>query len=332
MSGPGKLLGLTRGGSVMTTVQTGTTGYESEVLQSHGTSGGRPSGSSAGRRSLLARRLPYALLVAGLAAGYGIGHGTDASAPRPAAPLQQVVSPQQINQALSSTNGAPVVDDRGFSLLENGVQHNHGFELPVSPSDRKLLSHQMLVAQQTAMEYPTLADAVRAGLRRAGPFSPGLGTHMLDYTNFTYMAGAGPMSDAQIRHPMAWIYDGTKPDSPVAGLFYSASVPDPAGFAGPNDVWHQHTNICLTRSPNGGVDAPLGADHDATLAQCNAVGGMLIKATGPLLHVWVVPGYEDSLGVFAHLNPAITCNDGSYHTIDVTKVGTRATVCADGSE
>jgi hypothetical protein len=46
----------------------------------------------------------------------------------------------------------------------------------------------------------------------------------------------------------------------------------------------------------------------------------------------VVPGYEDSQGVFAHLNPAITCNDGTYYTVDITKVGTRTSACVDGSE
>jgi hypothetical protein len=243
------------------------------------------------------------------------------------------VTPQQISQALAGAAGAAApVDDRGFSELENGVQHSHGFQLPVSAADQKLLDHQMTLSQQTAMRYPTLADAERAGLHRAGPFSPGLGLHMIDYGNYNFGAGAGVMTDAQITHPLAWIYGGTKPDSPVVGLFYSANVPNPAGFAGPNDVWHQHHNICITTSPTGGVDAPLGADRDATTAQCDAVGGHLITATGPLLHAWVVPGWEDSQGVFAHLNPAVTCNDGTYHEVDITKIGTRLSACVDGTE
>jgi hypothetical protein len=199
-------------------------------------------------------------------------------------------------------------------------------------ADRQELARELDIARQTALQYPTLADAERAHLSRAGPFSPGLGTHMLAPNNFGYGAGTGRMTDDQIRHPIAWIYDGTKPDSPVAGLFYSALVPNPEGFIGPNDVWHQHHNICITYAPGGGIDTPLGADHDATVAQCRAVRGQLIPATGPLLHVWVVPGYEDSQGVFAHLNPAITCNDGTYYTIDITKVGNRTSVCVDGSE
>jgi hypothetical protein len=283
------------------------------------------------RRSRLGRRLPYALVAVALAAGYAVGHNITTPAPR-AASSAPAVSASEINQALASGNGTAVGNDRGFSLLENGVQHSHGFELPMTVADRQELARELNIARETALRYPTMADAVRAGLRRAGPFSPGLGTHMLDYRNAAYGAGVGRMTDDQIRHPIAWIYDGTKPDSPVAGLFYSANVPNPEGFIGPNDIWHQHHNICLTRAPGGGVDAPLGADHDATVAQCNAVGGYLIPATGPLLHVWVVPGYEDSQGVFAHLNPAITCNDGTYYTVDITKVGTRATACVDGSE
>jgi hypothetical protein len=268
------------------------------------------------------------LAVVALAAGYGIGQSVNTAVPRPSAPI---VTPDQINRALAPTNGAPVADDRGFSQLENGVQHNHGFELPLNPSDRRELGRELTIARETAMRYPTLADAERAGLHRAGPFSPGLGTHMISYKNYGYGAGVGLMTDDQIRHPLAWIYDGTKPDSPVAGLFYSAKVPNPEGFVGPNDVWHQHSNICIKPIPSG-IDTPLGADRDATVAQCSAIGGFLVKATGPLLHVWVVPGYEDSQGVFAHLNPAITCNDGTYRTIDITKVGSRTSVCVDGSE
>jgi hypothetical protein len=284
------------------------------------------------RRRRLVRRLPYALAAVGLAAGYALGHTVTTPAPRATASSPAAVSANEINQALASTNGTAVGNDRGFSLLENGVQHNHGFELPMSVADRQELARELNIARQTALQFPTMADAERAGLRRAGPFSPGLGTHMIDYRNYAYGAGAARMTDDQIRRPLAWIYDGTKPDSPVAGLFYNAVVPNPGGFIGPNDVWHQHHNICITYAAGGGVDAPLGADHDATTAQCNAVGGQLLKATGPLLHVWVVPGYEDSQGVFAHLNPAITCNDGTYYTIDITKVGKRTSACVDGSE
>jgi hypothetical protein len=108
---------------------------------------------------------------------------------------------------------------------------------------------------------------------------------------------------------------------------------DPQGFAGPNDVWHVHHDICIKSGKNGVIDSPLGADHDATQEQCDAVGGNLLKQTQYLLHVWVVPGYESPEGVFSHLSSTVTCADGTYNTIaDVTKVGDRTTMCEDNAE
>ncbi|MGZ6932325.1 MAG: hypothetical protein ACXVK4_17475 [Acidimicrobiia bacterium] len=232
---------------------------------------------------------------------------------------------------MAAMGHATAVDDRGFAELANGEQHTHGFTQPVSKADRVLLGHQMELARQTALRYPTVADAEAAGLRRAGPFSPGLGAHYINYGN----GGGSPdgvMTDDAIGKPLAWIYDGTHPDSHIAGLFYMTGVKNPVGFAGPNDVWHVHHDVCIKPGPDG-VDAPLGADHGATKAQCDKVGGSLLKQTQYLLHAWVVPGYESPEGVYAHLSSAITCDDGTYHVIaDVTKVGSRHSMCVDGTE
>ena len=222
-------------------------------------------------------------------------------------------------------------DDRGFSALENGVEHGHSFQQPISETDRVELARQLTLAREVALQYPTVADAEAAGLRRAGPFSPGLGAHYISFGNALGNAD-GVMSDDDIRKPLAWIYDGTHPDSPIAGLFYMTGMADAPGFAGPNDVWHVHHDICIKTGADGAVDAPLGADHDATQAQCDAVGGNLIQQTGYLLHTWVVPGYESPEGVFSHLTSTVTCDDGTYHVVDVTKVGSRTTICADGTE
>lgn len=226
----------------------------------------------------------------------------------------------------ASSNG-----DRGFSKLANGKPEHRSMTLAVSKQDRRTLARQMELARQVALKYPTVADALVGGLRRAGPYSPGLGAHYINIGN----AGGPPdgvLTDEWIGRPLAWIYDGTHPDSRVIGLFYASSSTTPEGFAGPNDMWHAHKNVCVVYGADG-IDAPLGADHDATEAQCQRVGGQLIKATQKLLHVWAVPGYESPEGVFSHLSSAITCDDGSYLTIkDVTKVGKRTTLCADGTE
>jgi hypothetical protein len=114
--------------------------------------------------------------------------------------------------------------------------------------------------------------------------------------------------------PISLIYDGTNPGSQVIGLMYyglGESAPD--GFAGPNDHWHRHSNVCLKNGP-GGLDVPFPADQDVTAAQCADVQGNLLKTTGYMVHAWVVPSWESPLGVFSHDNPDVRCADGTFKT------------------
>ena len=136
------------------------------------------------------------------------------------------------------------------------------------------------------------------------------------------------VDDNDLRHPIMWIYDGVEPTSHVAGLmYYSMSRPEPKGFAGPNDAWHYHTGLCLVYG-NGGIDLPYGADQDVSKQQCDGVHGQLMKQSQWMVHVWTVPGYESSLGTFSHLNPAITCKDGTYYSMPLSSnIGTRASLC-----
>jgi hypothetical protein len=102
----------------------------------------------------------------------------------------------------------------------------------------------------------------------------------------------------------------------------------PEGFAGPNDHWHAHTNVCV-RMGAGGLEAPLGSDGDVTPQRCQAVGGWLIADTGYMAHVWTVPGWANPEGVFSELNPRITCRDGTYHTVPPEQIGANKTNCRD---
>lgn len=229
---------------------------------------------------------------------------------------------------------APAFDDRGFSKLDNGHQaEEKQFDLPVDPATRLQLQHQLLLAREIAMKYPTVADAVKAGYHRAGPFAPGLGAHYFNWSDYgATMMPSGKIDDGAALHPASLIYDGTHPDSRIAGLmYYSVDARLPQGFAGPNDVWHYHTNVCIV-SNNGEIDTPYGADTTVTKEMCDAVHGNLLAKTQWMLHAWVVPGYDSPEGVFSHLNEAITCRDGTYHTIPLDNIGNRASVCVDGGE
>jgi len=210
-----------------------------------------------------------------------------------------------------AAGAAAVANDRGLSLLTHG-HHAVIEQQPMSPATAAELKGQLAITREVAASLPTVADAEAAGYRRAGPYSPGLGAH---YTITTPEAlnFDGEMTEADLRAPLSIIYDGTEPSSPVAGfMYYATTGAAPEGFAGANDVWHYHENTCV-KFANGEIDAPFGADLPVTQAQCAEVGGVLIESTQYMVHVWSVPGYDNvEAGVFAEVNPALDCADGSY--------------------
>ena len=182
----------------------------------------------------------------------------------------------------------------------------------MSPATLTELKRQLAITQRVAARYPTVADAEAAGYRRAGPYSPGLGAHYT-ITSAAALNFDGVVDDDDLRHPLAIIYDGTDPTSEVAGfMYYATTDAPPEGFAGENDVWHYHENICIKFS-NGVIDSPFGADLPVTSAQCAEVGGFLMPSTQYMVHVWSVPGWNNvDGGVFAEVNPALDCADGTY--------------------
>jgi hypothetical protein len=205
----------------------------------------------------------------------------------------------------------------GFAVLAPGPAqpaasgHVHtqstSAQVPPTAAERRVLAQELVEARQVAMRYPTVADAEAAGYRRAGPFSPGAGAH------YVMMDGTGTNTDGTIdfEHPLAYLYDGTSETSEVVGvMYYSLAKNAPEGFAGPNDVWHQHSGACLVHNADGTVDSPLAVDQDTTKAMCDEVGGEWMNTTGWMLHVWAVPGYDAPDGVFAHDNTLVRCADG----------------------
>ena len=252
--------------------------------------------------------------------------------------------PGSTSAAAGSTDGhahdhvdaAAPVDDKGLSLLMNGQGEGGGHShsntvVELDPATQTLLDEQLAQTKVFIERYPTVRAAEAAGFRRQGPFSPGLGTH---YSNASGVSMGPALSDEDLKHPTL-IYDGVDPESKLAGFMYNIYSLDtenaPEGFIGPNDHWHYHTNVCLSRNPEGGVDAPLGADQSASKELCDKYGGFLLANTGYMVHVWTVPGYESSQGLFSNVNPKITCPNGTYYTISLEEVGTRKNVCRDVS-
>ncbi|HEY6531739.1 MAG TPA: hypothetical protein VIY72_05515 [Acidimicrobiales bacterium] len=208
-------------------------------------------------------------------------------------------------------HGETAPDPLGLSLLSNG--HHHAIEWhDLDPATQAELDRQLAITREVADVYPTVAAAEAAGYRRAGPYSPGLGAH---YTKAgpAELNVEGVMTDEALRHPLSVLYDGNEPDSELVGfMYYSLSQVEPTGFVGTNDVWHTHSNVCVSFGPDG-TDSPLGADLEVTEEQCEAAGGVLLPTTQWMVHVWTVPGYENPAGgVFAEVNPRLACSDGTY--------------------
>ena len=209
----------------------------------------------------------------------------------------------------------------GTGTLGTGVgqAHNHDqlaeqapYIVP-TPAERATLAQQLVDARAVALRYPTVADATRAGMILAGGFAPGSGAHYIRFSGS--IRGINPDGSVDASNPGSLIYDGTSPTSRVIGVMYTSLGVGaaPAGFAGLNDHWHRHANVCVQYRA-GQIQVPFPADRDITRAMCDAVQGTFMKQTVWMVHAWVVPGWESPLGVFSHDNPIVRCADGTTHT------------------
>ena len=230
------------------------------------------------------------------------------------------------HSAAVKTNAAPVVSKpEGHAVTTTtqptaiGLRTNSdekaefGPDKPLTVAQRKELALQLVVARTTAMQYPTVADATKAGFILAGKFTPGAGAHYVSISGSasSYMGHTTTIDPA---HPLALIYDGTAPTSRVVGLMYgSFNVLPPDGFAGPNDHWHRHTNLCITFD-KGSIGIPYPPDSDVKKAACDALHGQFMRETLWMVHAWVVPGWDSPEGVFSHANIDLHCGDGTDHT------------------
>jgi hypothetical protein len=159
----------------------------------------------------------------------------------------------------------------------------------LTTTERRALMAQQAVARGVALRYPTVKDAEAAGYHMSTVYVPCIGAH---YTNTALAARFDPNTPSEL------LYDGTTPDARIVGLSYLVWHPGgaPEGFAGPNDLWHQHSfngGLCL----KGGV---VVGNEQTSKADCAARGGTKQALQDIwMVHDWVVPGFECSWGVFA---------------------------------
>ncbi len=241
--------------------------------------------------------------------GTGGGGHTHADAVVAAAPATQGASaaPTATHAHVHGSTGASAVTDLNGHVIQGVKAQDVAAEaqpdVPLDTATRQALQLQLVAARDVAMRYPTAASAVAAGYHLIGGFGPGSGAH--------YIGGYGGIFGAfDPTKPLALIYDGTSPTSQMVGLmYYGMGDTAPEGFAGPNDHWHRHSNVCTK-----GAEVLSPPDADITQAQCAALGGFFMKITGWMVHAWVVPSWESPDGVFSHENPDLRCADGTFDT------------------
>ena len=174
------------------------------------------------------------------------------------------------------------------------LDHTHE-EPPNQPLDaatRDALAAQLVQAREVALRFPTVTAAEAAGYRMIAPYVPGIAAH---YMHFGNVDGA-----FDIERPEMLLFDGTSPSSEIVGLsYYVLADRAPEGFVGPNDHWHRHLGLCISRTRT----LVIGGEQ-TTAEECERRGGFKASGTnGWMNHVWVVPGWESPRGVFSAENP-----------------------------
>ena len=218
---------------------------------------------------------------------------------------------------------AEPVDDRGFAALANGEQHGHTFTQAVGPEDRVELARQLALAREVALQYPTVADAEAPACDRAGRSRPASART----TSPTRALGNadGAMSDDDIRAAAG--VDLRRHAARLADrrpLLHEPEAENAEGFAGPNDTWHVHHNICIKTGPNG-VDRRAARRRPRRDEGAVRRGRRQPAAADAVLaaHVGRCPGTRARKACSRTSARRSRATTGSYNTIaDVTKIGT----------
>jgi len=194
-----------------------------------------------------------------------------------------------------AADGTSACERSGYGNEGNSGHGERGpapFE-PLDVATREELAAQVRQADAVVARYATVKDAEAAGWRGVTPYVPCIAAHFLKGG-----ALANPFDPSE---PEILLFEGTEPDSKIVGLSYLVfTEPDrpPEGFAGGNDPWHIHRQLCL-----GGGGGVLG-DESTTAEDCEARGGRVVPLDNLwMTHMWNVAGWESRWGLFSSEHP-----------------------------
>lgn len=200
---------------------------------------------------------------------------------------------------IESGNGSSPCEVSGPPVSDGQAAGGHGHRGPSlqsaidDPATRAQLGQQLATARTAAMSFPTVATAEAAGYHKVTDYLACIGAHYIktSIVDRTF----DPAS------PEMLLYDSTKPDGRIVGLSYYviSDSTAPEGFAGPNDLWHQHIGLCVKY---GVVIGP----ERWSKARCERAGGQKADGSaGWMVHAWVLPGWESAWGTFSGEHPEL---------------------------
>ncbi|MGH2587404.1 MAG: hypothetical protein ACRDJE_21015 [Dehalococcoidia bacterium] len=177
----------------------------------------------------------------------------------------------------------------GSAADQSQSRHQHAPDIPISATDLTVLQEQLAAARAATEKYRDVREALKDGYIQVTQDLPLIAAH---FANPAYAAD-GVFDPAK---PEILLYAKVDGQWTLAGLSYTAPFngdeAPPAGFAGPLDAWHYHTDLCFRGQR---VVASSGSAD-----QCRQAGGRFVGNTGWMAHLWLY--LESPEGLFAHQN------------------------------
>ena len=235
--------------------------------------------------------------TAGTEGGLGTSTATTAGATSTSGPRMSPLTPTDPDRITTEQRAAiSALAASASPAPPDPSTHHHGHQesgpattVVLNAADEAAFDGQWAAAVAAAPGLDTEAEREAAGYVRAAVQGAGVGVHWVDWTRID-----APFDPA---HPAMLLVDERDGREDLVGFSYwLRSDGPPDAFAGGNDVWHRHTNLCIV---NGWVDREEVTSADA------CAGDVLAGSDLWMLHAWVVPGRENRWGGFAVRHPQL---------------------------